>query len=339
MTFKPKYIALLNCLLLVTYMVDAFGARPPTLANCGRSWRLTSGSTALAFGTFSIDSGSGTISMSSSGALTVSGDIGLIPGQPVTTYQIQVDNRIGAACLGFPFTLDWVTAPAPLAPLGGVGTNMPLSVFAYEPTVASTAGATFPINVPANSGLTLPFTLTLYGTISTSFLQTADDYLSPGFRVGLSQGTRLRRSPVATASATSIVPLSLLETFPMNFGTVAGSSSASTVVLDTVGARSATGGAQIMAASPGTAATFQITGGASLTYIVSFSASGILESASGLQMTVTSFTNNSLGTLPAGGIETFQVGATLNLNAAQAAGLYSTTTGTGSPYTITVNYN
>lgn len=277
--------------------------------------------------------------MSSSGALTASGDIGLLSTLPVTTYQIQVDNRNGSICLGFPFTLDWVTAPAPLVPLGGVGTNMPLSVFVYEPTVAPTVGATFPINVPANSGLTLPFTLTLYGNISTSFPQTADDYASPAFRVGLSQGTSLKRGPNAIATATSVTPISLLEVAPMDFGTVAGSSSSSTIVLDTLGARSATGGAQIMVTSPGSAATFQITGGANLTYIVSFSASGILESPGGQQMTVTSFTNNSLGTIPAGGIETFQAGATLNLNPAQQAGVYSTTTGTGSPYTITVNYN
>ena len=93
-----------------------------------------------------------------------------------------------------------------------------------------------------------------------------------------------------------------------------------------------------MATGPGTAATFQLTGNANLTYIVSF-IPGILESAGGQQMTIDTFTNNSLGTIPVGGIENFQIGATLNLNAAQPAGTYSTTTGGGTPYTLTVNYN
>ena len=339
MNIKLKHLILANCLLLAIIAADAFAAPPPTLKNCSNAWRLTSTSASLAFGAFSIDSGSGTINMSSSGALTVSGDIGLTSTLPVTTYNIQVDNRLGAACLGFPFTLDWVVTPAPLAPLGGVGTNMPLNVFVYEPTIAPTAGDTFPISVPANSGLTLPFTLTLYGNISTSFPQTGDDYASPAFRVGLTMGTRLKRGPNAIATATSITPISLLEILPMDFGTIAGGTSGGTVILDTVGARTATGVAQIIATGPGTTATFQITGGASLAYIVSFSASGILENPGGQQMTVTTFTNNSLGIIPAGGIETFQVGGTLNLNPAQPAGIYSTTTGAGSPYTMTVNYN
>jgi hypothetical protein len=339
MDIKLKHLALANFLLLAIISLEALAAPPPTLKNCANSWRMTSASAALAFGAFSIDSGSGTISMSSSGALTVSGDIGLTSTLPVTTYNIQVDNRLGAACLGFPFSLDWVTAPAPLAPVGGIGTNMPLSVFVYEPLIAPTVGATFPINVPANSGLALPFTLTLYGDISTTFLQTGDDYVSPAFRVGLTMDTRLKRGPNATATATSIVPISLLEVLPMDFGTIAGGSSAGTVVLDTLGARTPGGVAQVIASGPGSAATFQLTGGAGLTYIVSFSASGTLESPGGQQMTVTTFTNNSLGTIPAGGIESFQVGGTLNLNPAQPAGVYSTTTGGGSPYTMTVNYN
>lgn len=327
-------------MLLVIYAADIFaGPPPPNLGSCGKRWKLTTVSTALAFGTFSMDSGSGTISMSSSGVLTAFGDIGLISGSTVSTYLVQVDNALGATCLTFPFTLDWNTAPAPLAPVGGIGTNINLSVFVYEPTIASTVGATFPISVPANSGLTLPFTMTLYGDISPNFPQTADDYLSPGFRFGLTMDTTLKRSPVAIATATAIAPLSLLELVPMDFGTVAGSSTASSVILDTAGARIATGGAQTMATGPGTASTFRITGGEALTYIVTFSASGTLESAGGQQITVDTFTNNSLGNIPVGGIEDFQVGATLNLGAAQPAGSYSTTTGGGTPYTITVNYN
>ena len=339
MIIKLKHLAIANCILLVALSIDAFAAKPPPdLASCSRGWRLTSGSVALQFGAFSIDSGSGSVLLSSSGARTTLGDIGLTGSQPVSTYQIQVNNKDGAFCLTFPFRLDWITAPAPLDPVGGAGNPLPLNVFVYEPTIASTAGATFPINVPANSGLTLPFTLTLYGDVSATFPQTGDDYLSPAFRVALYQDARTKRGPNATATGTIITPITLLETFPMDFGTVAGSSSASTVILSPTSARTGTGGAQIMATGPGTAATFQLTGNANLTYIMSF-IPGVLENPGGQQITVNTFTNNSLGTIPAGGIENFQVGATLNLNAAQPAGTYSTNTGGGTPYTMTVNYN
>lgn len=339
MAIKLKHLIIANCLLLALLALDAFAAKPPSdIDSCSRGWRLTSGSVALQFGAFSIDSGSGSVLLSSSGTRTTLGDIGLTGGQPVSTYQIQVDNKNGAICLTFPFTLDWITAPTPLDPVGGVGNPLPLNVFVYEPTIASTAATTFPINVPAGSGLTLPFTLTLYGDVSAAFPQTGDDYLSPAFRVALRQGTFIKRGPNATSTATVITPITLLETVPMDFGTVAGSSSSSTVIMSPASARTGTGGAQIMATGPGTAATFQLTGNANLTYIMSF-IPGVLESPGGQQITVNTFTNNSLGTIPASGIENFQVGATLNMNAAQPAGTYSTSTGGGSPYTMTVNYN
>jgi hypothetical protein len=54
-------------------------------------------------------------------------------------------------------------------------------------------------------------------------------------------------------------------------------------------------------------------------------------------MTVDNFTSSpsATGTLSAGGTETLNVGATLNVAAAQASGLY--TNATGVP--VTVNYN
>jgi hypothetical protein len=336
MVIKLKYLVIANCVLLTLLSIDAFaGGGPPTANNCARSWRLTTTTTNLAFGEFSIDSGSGSVNMSSGGVRTPSGDIGLSSGLPFNTYQLQFDNRRGAACLGFPFTIEWLRAPQPLA---GTGTDLPLNVYVYEPTIASTVNATLPIAVPANSGLALPFTMTFYGDISATFAQTAGDYLSPNMRAAVRQGTALKRGPNFLATATSITPITLLETIPMDFGTIAGSSTSSTVILSTASARTGTGGAQILATGPGTAATFQLSGNPNLTYAISFT-SGILESPGGQQITVTTLTNNSLGTIPAAGIESFQVGGTLNLGPAQPAGLYSTTTGSGNPYTVTVNYN
>jgi len=338
MTIKSKYLVLIHSLLLSFFATNVF-APPINIDSCGRSWTLTSPSAALAFGEFSIDSGSGTISMSNTGALTTVGDIGLTTTLPVTTYQIQADNRLGTACLAYPFTLAWNTAPTPLAPVGGVGTNLNLTVFVYEPTIATSANISFPINVPANSALTLPFTLTLYGNIATTYPQTADDYLSPTFRVELIQGTATKLSPNATATATSIVPLAISELTPMNFGTVAGGSLSGTVILDVLGTRTTTGDGSILAAGPGNSGAFQLSGQPGLTYTLLITGPAVLENATGQQINATTFVNNSLGIIPAAGVETFQVGATLNLGPLQTSGTYSTATGAGSPYTVTVNYN
>lgn len=337
MVFKPNHFVLLNCLLILVLSSgwSFAGKPPPSIKQCKSKWVLTN-VTALAYGAFSIDSGSGTISISSGGALTAAGDIGLSGSQPAGTYTLTVDNTRGNVCASYGFTLNWGTAPQPLA---GPGTAMNLNAFVYEPTVAPTVGATFPIVVAPNSGLTLPFTLTIYGNIATSFPQTAGLYTSPPFDVGVTQSGTNALSAGTTATATSLTPISLLEVVPMDFGTVAGSSTASTVVLDTVGARTTTGGAQVLPAGPSASASFQITGSANQTYILTLSASATLESTGGQQMTITSFVNNSIGTIPISGIENFAVGGTLNLNAAQAAGTYSTTIGAGSPYSVTVNYN
>ena len=124
----------------------------------------------------------------------------------------------------------------------------------------------------------------------------------------------------------------------MDFGTVAGGSVPGSVILDTASGRIATGDAQILGSGPGSAATFQLTGEPGNAYSLSYG-NGTLASPGGDQMTVTTFTDNSAGTIPPAGTATFQVGATLNVGSDQSPGLYSTSTGGGSPYTVTINYN
>ena len=91
---------------------------------------------------------------------------------------------------------------------------------------------------------------------------------------------------------------------------------------------SSTSGGGTLPADPGTAASFQVTGEPNQAYSLAYG-DGIVENAAGDQMTVTGFSDNSLGILPGSGSETFSVGATLNLNALQPPGSYSTGTGGG----------
>lgn len=148
-----------------------------------------------------------------------------------------------------------------------------------------------------------------------------------------------------TATATVLTPLTVTETTALAYGDVYGGSTAGTVVVSSAGAVSATGGAGFVAASGATQATFDISGAASTNIAVTLTTAGAqLDDATagggGAPMTLTAFTNTALPTATdAGGVATLDVGATLNVGANQASGAYSTATGDGAPYTITVNYN
>ena len=143
-----------------------------------------------------------------------------------------------------------------------------------------------------------------------------------------------------TATALVIEPLTITEDTAMNFGTVAGGENADTIVLGTDGSRTVTGtDAQIIAAGPGNAGQFTVTGEPGQAYSITFSASATMENAAGDSMTVDTFTNNNPSPIDGGGSDTLLVGGRLNVGANQPAGAYSTATGGGSPYTVTVNYN
>lgn len=308
---------------------------PPGVAQCKSKWVLTPVQS-LAFGTFSIESGSGTLHMDSNANLTISGSgaISLATSDPVTTFTVIINNtKDPGVCGSYPFDLSWSVAPGDLV---GPGTPMTLTnVQVSEPTLIST-----PTALPL-LGLTtanLPITLTFQGDLTTSFPQAGGLYTSPSFTLDLTQSGSTT-SISSTASATSLVPLTITEAAAMDFGTVASGGTGGTVVMDVTGGRSVTGDAQILASGPGSAATFQISGQPSQSYSLTITGPALLENAGGQQITVNAFTHNSAGVMPAGGIDTFQVGATLNLSPLQPAGSYSTATGGGTPYTVTVNYN
>ncbi|MEC3966257.1 DUF4402 domain-containing protein [Flagellimonas halotolerans] len=156
--------------------------------------------------------------------------------------------------------------------------------------------------------------------------------------VGSFSGLYAQESATATATATVVAPIAITKSADMNFGNVAVSASTSgTVVLAPGGTRTVTGGATIPATT-GTvnAAAFNITGEAGYTYSITLPSSITLNDGGVNTMTVDTFTStpSGTGTLTAGA-ETVNVGATLNLAAAQASGTYSNT----SDLTVTVNYN
>lgn len=136
------------------------------------------------------------------------------------------------------------------------------------------------------------------------------------------------------ASANVLAPLSIATgILPMNFGDVAGdATAATTVVLTPAGTTTASAGAN--ASGSPTAGDFDVTGSGSLTYSISYPISATLTSPASDTIIVDTFTDNlgGSGSLTLG-LQSFTVGATLQIGINQPAGLYSGT------YAVTVNYN
>lgn len=140
----------------------------------------------------------------------------------------------------------------------------------------------------------------------------------------------LAATATGTANATVLTPMAIAATTALNFGTFSANASGGTVVVTSGGARSQTGTVALSSGTPGTNATFTVTGtGAStfaITYPGSFNVTG-----PGTAMPVT-VVGAATGTL-SGGSLVLPVGGTLTVGAAQLAGAY---TGT---YIMKVEYN
>ena len=143
----------------------------------------------------------------------------------------------------------------------------------------------------------------------------------------------------AETSAKVIKPITITKNVDMNFGNLVAIVAGGSIVLPTTAVR--TGDAAILAGPDGapTAASFTVTGETDYTYSITLPASVVLtDTVSATTMTVNAF--NSTPTVAAGGTltggsETVFVGATLNVGALQAAGVYSNAT----DLVVTVNYN
>lgn len=142
----------------------------------------------------------------------------------------------------------------------------------------------------------------------------------------------------ATSSATIVAPLAIANAGDMNFGNLSVNATAGTVVLTPAGVRTVTGGVTVVAGTPGTvtAAKFDVSGTPAYSYAISLPTAAITLTSGGNTMTVSTFTSNptTTGTLDGSGLQTVNVGATLNVGGTQAAGLYIST-----PFNVTVDYN
>lgn len=140
----------------------------------------------------------------------------------------------------------------------------------------------------------------------------------------------------ATATATIIAPIKITKDVNMNFGNVAvHATNNGTVALGTNNSRTANGGVTLPG-SAGTvaAASFTVEGDASRAFTIALPSSTTLSDGASHNMTVNTFVSSlgAVGTLSSGGSATLKVGATLNVNGGQTAGVY-----TGN-FDVTVDY-
>jgi hypothetical protein len=153
-----------------------------------------------------------------------------------------------------------------------------------------------------------------------------------------SSGAFAQASATATATATIVTPISITKTVDMNFGNVAVQTAlGGTVVMTPAGVRTATGGVTLPAVlGTVTAASFTVNGQGTYTYAITLPATATTLTNGANTMTADTWTSNpsATGALTAG-TQTLNVGASLNVGAAQAAGIYVS----GTPFTVTVNYN
>jgi hypothetical protein len=143
-------------------------------------------------------------------------------------------------------------------------------------------------------------------------------------------------SATATASATIVGPIAIANTTNMNFGNVAVGASGGTVVMTPAGVRSVTGGVTLPAtAGTVSAAAFNVTGVDTYTFAITLPVAAVTITSGANTMTVTNFTSTPSGTGTISGTTSLTVGATLNVSANQPSGNYVS----GTPFTVTVNYN
>ena len=143
----------------------------------------------------------------------------------------------------------------------------------------------------------------------------------------------------ATATATIITPITIASTTQMNFGNIAVNATPGTVQLSVTSTRTPGGGVTLPTpAGTVTAAVFHVTGITGSTYSITLpgNAPAYTITSGANNMTITDFISNPAanGSL-ATGAEDISVGATLNVGASQAAGVYTNATG----FDVTVNYN
>jgi uncharacterized protein DUF4402 len=148
--------------------------------------------------------------------------------------------------------------------------------------------------------------------------------LGIGFVCLFAVDAHAQATTAANASATIILPITLTKNADLNFGELSASATAGTATVSPAGVRTVGGGVTGGSTASVSAAGFTVSGDALRPYTITLPASATVVNGAN-NMTVNSFTSvpSGSGTIGLLGSQTLNIGATLQVNANQAAGLYS----------------
>jgi hypothetical protein len=152
---------------------------------------------------------------------------------------------------------------------------------------------------------------------------------------GMNVNAQVSATATANSSARIVSPIQLTKSVDLQFGNIVASPTAGTLTMapSAANTRNALGGITLPTVTGSvSAAKFTVAGESGLTYAITLPASATLTSGSN-NMTLDAFTTDLTEGGTIGTNNEFYVGATLNVQADQAAGSYSGT------FNVTVNYN
>ena len=155
---------------------------------------------------------------------------------------------------------------------------------------------------------------------------------------GYSVTSMAQVSATASSTAAVITPIAISKTQDLNFGTLAVSPTvAGTLAISPAGTRTPTGGVTLPAVTGTvTPAIFHVTGLGTSSFAITLPGSITLDDGSSHTMSLGTFVSTPSGTGSlVGGALDVNVGGTLTVTAAQAAGTYTNAAG----LQVTVNYN
>lgn len=160
--------------------------------------------------------------------------------------------------------------------------------------------------------------------------------------VGLITNANAQSTASAVTTATLVRPIAILKTADMNFGTLAASSTAGTVLLDYADAVTTPTTAVTLLGGTISTATFDVSGeGTSVIAVTTPTSVTISNGTDNMIVNGITVEQGATPSLVANAL-TLKVKATLNVNADQPAGVYVNTPGSATATTglyVTVNYN
>lgn len=227
--------------------------------------------------------------------------------------------------------------------LSGVANVVTMNFLSSSVTLSNGAGGTVTVN---NFTITPNLQVSLLNPSATANVGATMNFTSASTPGDYTGSVQIQASSLLGGTATVTLPitltlwrtLSVAQTTALNFGTIEVTGGNSTVrILPQNGNRtvtSGTSGVNLIQGSPGAAGEFAITGNPNAPVTITLPSSTTL-TGPGAAMTVNNFARTPSGNnlnLDASGAMTLKIGASLNVNTAQAPGIYNGT------YSMTVSY-